>query len=80
MQKSLHTDGHRRLAALLRRIREEAGLRQLDVAQALDEPQSFVAKYETGERRLDLVELTQIAEALGTTIEAVVVRWRSPDA
>lgn len=49
----------------MKRMRIEAGLRQVDLAMRLDRPQSFVAKYESGERRLDFVEFIEIAEALG---------------
>lgn len=50
---------------LLRKIREESGLKQADVAALLGEPQSFVSKYEMGERRLDLELLERICSALG---------------
>ncbi len=49
---------------LLVRARHERGLTQADVASRLDRPQSFVSKYERGERRLDLVEFIHIARAL----------------
>ncbi len=45
----------------LRKAREEAGLTQLQVAEALGKPQSFVSKFETGERRVDFVELQFLA-------------------
>ena len=45
--------------------RHQAGIRQQAMAKKLGKPQSFVAKYEGGERRLDVVEFTAIAEALG---------------
>ena len=44
--------------------REDAGLTQVDVARKLGRPQSFVSKYERGERRLDLVEFLEVAGAL----------------
>lgn len=72
VEKAIHSEEHRRLCALLRSIREDAGLRQADVAERLDEPQSFVSKYETGERRLDLIELRQVCEALGVTLVDLV--------
>lgn len=37
-------------------------------------PQSFVSKYELGERRLDVIELHHVAEAIGTTLETVISR------
>ena len=49
----------------VKRRRIEANLKQQDVAARLDQPQSFVAKYESGERRLDVVEFIEVAEAIG---------------
>ena len=72
MSQTIYTPEHRWVVALLRTIRQEAGLRQVDVAQRLGRPQSFVSKYESGQRRLDLVELRAICGALGTTPEALV--------
>ena len=63
------------LQALLRTIRLEAGLRQSDLAACLGRPQSFVSKYESGERRLDLVELRQICQAVGISLEEFVRRF-----
>ncbi len=45
--------------------RRKAGLTQQDVAKRLQKPQSFVAKYEGGERRLDVVEFLAIVRAIG---------------
>lgn len=56
------------LKGLLRDIREGAGLRQVDVARAIDRPQSFISEYEVGQRRLDLVELREVCVACGTTL------------
>lgn len=53
------------LQQLLRQIRIEAGLRQVDLAERLKKPQSFVSKYESGERRLDIVEVRHICENIG---------------
>jgi transcriptional regulator with XRE-family HTH domain len=68
---------HRRkvLLALLRQIRLEAGLRQTDVAEKLGKPQSFVSYYETGERRLDLLELHTVCETLGVGLVDFVKRY-----
>jgi transcriptional regulator with XRE-family HTH domain len=46
------------------------------VAARLAVPQSFVSKYESGERRLDVVELRHVAEAIETTLDAIVSRLR----
>lgn len=64
-----------RLLALLKRARKEAGLRQVDVAERLDVPQSYVSKYESGERRLDLLELRAVCEALGISTLSFVKRF-----
>jgi transcriptional regulator with XRE-family HTH domain len=58
------------LLSLLRAIRVEAGLRQEDMAKALDVPQSYVSKYESGERRLDLLELRAVCTATGLSLQA----------
>jgi transcriptional regulator with XRE-family HTH domain len=65
MSKSIHSPQHIKLRELLVAARKKAGLTQQDVADRLGRPQSFVAKYEGGERRLDVVEFLQVAIALG---------------
>ena len=77
MQKSLSSSKQKSFLAVLREVREEAGLRQIDVAKRLDQPQSFVSKYESGERRLDLLELELVCEACGTDVETFVRRYRA---
>jgi transcriptional regulator with XRE-family HTH domain len=56
------------LLSLLRELRTEAGIRQVDMARALGKPQAFVSYYESGARRLDLLELRQICKILGVTL------------
>ena len=65
MGKSIHSPEHLVLRELLVDARKKAGLTQDEVAQRLGRPQSFVAKYEGGERRLDVIELIDVAQALG---------------
>jgi transcriptional regulator with XRE-family HTH domain len=62
--KSLRSPDHLHLIALLVAAREKAGLTQQQLADRLDRHQSFVAKYEGGERRVDVVEFLQITQAL----------------
>ena len=69
MEKSLYSERQRKLQELLRQIRVEAGLRQVDLAEKLGEPQSFVSKYENGERRLDIIEIRAICQVVGITLE-----------
>lgn len=45
--------------------RNNAKLTQIELAVRLERPQSFVAKYELGERRVDVIEFVAIAGALG---------------
>lgn len=60
------------LQKTLRETRVQAGLLQEEVARRLGQPQSFVSKYETGERRLDLAELRDICEVLGISLEDLI--------
>ena len=60
---------------MLRARRHYIGLRQLDLAERLDVSQTIVSKYEQGERRLDLIELRQVCEALGTNLVDFVTEF-----
>lgn len=62
------------LQALLRGVRSEAGLTQTDLARRLGQPQSFVSKYESGERRLDVLELRQVCQAIGISLPEFIRR------
>lgn len=73
--RTIYSDDQERLVSLLRSYRDRAGLSQVEVAQRLGRPQSFVSKYESGQRRLDLIELDAVCRALGVGIETVVRRW-----
>jgi len=57
-----------RFRALLRRIREEAGLSQAELAKRLRRPQTFVSKSELGERRVDALEAADFCAACNVTI------------
>jgi len=72
MLKLIHSIEQKRLCAFLIRKRKQAGLTQDQVARRLGVYQSFVSKYETGERCLDIIELIAIAEVLGIGASAVV--------
>lgn len=64
MSKSIHSSQYKQLCALLVARRKELGLSQYALAERLKRPQSFVAKVEGSERRLDVVEFLDIARAL----------------
>ena len=66
ISKSVHTPSQRAFCALMKETRRTAGLTQQELADRLDKPQSFVAKYEGGERRIDVVEFLGVAKALDT--------------
>jgi transcriptional regulator with XRE-family HTH domain len=59
---------------LVRQLRQQAGLSQKQLADLLEKPQSFVSKYESGERRLDILELRVICHHLGTDLHSFVAR------
>jgi transcriptional regulator with XRE-family HTH domain len=65
MQKSLRTPRQILLQSLLVEARKAKGLTQAELADALGKPQSFVAKYENGERRIDVIEFVDITAVLG---------------
>ena len=61
-----------KLLLLLRELREKRAIRQVDMAEQLDVPQSFVSKYESGTRNLDILELRQICQILGISLHDFV--------
>lgn len=67
MARSLRTPGHRALMQVLIETRKEAGITQQELADRLNRPQSYVAKVETGERRLDVIEFIEWAEGVGAS-------------
>ena len=66
MKKTIYSREGEILRELLRRTRIERGLTQTTLAAKLHKPQSFVAKIENGERRLDIIEFLEYASATGT--------------
>src|SRR5215207_5422047 len=75
MAKFIGTSEQQRLQELLRQIRVDAELKQTDLAERLGQSQSFVSKYESGERRVDLLELRQICEAVGISLAEFVRKF-----
>ncbi|MDX6080019.1 helix-turn-helix transcriptional regulator [Xanthomonas campestris pv. incanae] len=61
-------DRYALLALLLRDLRNQSDMTQTDLANALGKPQSYVSKYESGERRLDLIELSDLCSVLGISL------------
>ncbi|MCY3853186.1 MAG: helix-turn-helix transcriptional regulator [Gammaproteobacteria bacterium] len=67
--KSLHTSRYQKFLVRLRQARAEAGMTQVELAKAVRRSQTWVSKCELGERRVDAVELEDIAKALGKPME-----------
>ncbi len=74
MEKSLYSPDQKKLQTLLRQIRVDANLTQADLAQILSRPQSFISKYESGERLLDIIELKEVCFAVGVSLADFVKR------
>ena len=68
------SDAEKYLREILREARVKAGLRQSDLADLLGAPQSFVSKYESGERLLTFTEALFILERLGVSGSSVAKR------
>ncbi len=72
MPRSRRSPRQARLQELLTSGRVAAGMTQRDLAQKLKRPQSFVSKYESGERRLSVIELIEVGEAIGVDPRQIV--------
>lgn len=71
MVKSLHTPAYGVFRRIMATARERQALTQAGLALRLGKPQSFVSKYESGERRLDVMEFISVCDALG--VDAAVL-------
>lgn len=82
MRKSIWSPEQKVFAGVLRQAREAARLTQVELAERLGETQPFVSSYETGQRRLDFLELREICRVLGIPLSEFVrtfeERVRSP--
>jgi transcriptional regulator with XRE-family HTH domain len=58
-----------KLLLLLKEVRQKRDIRQVDLAAQLGVPQSFISKYESGDRQLDILELRRICELIGISLE-----------
>jgi len=62
MKKSIHTKEYAYFVEKLRKARQEAGLTQVQVAKKLKRPQSYISNVESGQQRVDVVELQKFAK------------------
>jgi transcriptional regulator with XRE-family HTH domain len=74
VRKNVYIDQRNRMINLLREMRAEAGLTQTELAARIEKDQTFVSKYESGERRLDVLEVREICQVIGTTLEEFIKR------
>ena len=74
MSRTLGSPRHQALVDLIISERKAAGLTQVQVAKKLRRYQSYVTLFETGQRRLDVVEFMDIAEAIGFDALAAIKR------
>ncbi len=72
MSRTLQSPRHEVLRAFLVEKRKKAGLTQTAVAKSLGRHQSFVATVESGQRRIDVIELLDFAEAIGFDPHAAI--------
>ena len=70
--RSLHSEAYQRFLLRLRRAREQAKLTQVEAARRLGRPQSYISKCESGERRVDIVELMEFAALYRKRLEFFV--------
>lgn len=65
LPSSIFIQRHQELIAFIASVRKAAEITQVELAERLGKPQSFVSKVERGERRLDVIEFCELAKALG---------------
>lgn len=78
MTKSVFTERYKTFISLLVSARQKQGLTQRELAIRLNKVHSFVAKYEQGERRLDVIEFLDIAEALELNPIEIIKKLKKP--
>ncbi len=69
---SVYSDEYQRVINALKKARKEKGITQAQLAEALGKPQSFIAKVESGERRLDVVEFVHLAKWVGADVQGII--------
>ena len=75
--RNLYDPRYRRLVALLRDARVDAGLTQAELAVRMGRRQTFISKVELAQRDLNLIELLEICGALGVPLADLVHRWEA---
>lgn len=70
--KTTHSPLYRKVIAVLVDTRKKQGFTQVELAARLGKPQSFVSKFENGERRIDVAEFIEICRAMNVDYVALV--------
>ena len=79
MAKHQKTQRYRRLLTILKELRIRGDLTQVELAKKLGKPQSYVSKYEAGERALDLLELENVCTATGSSLTSLIALFEGRD-
>ena len=69
MDKTIKTKEYAKFIEKLRKARIEAGLRQIEVAKKVKRPQSYISRVESGEYRLDILEVKKFAKIYKKSVE-----------
>ena len=72
MLRAFHSPRYQNMCRRLKEARRRSGLTQAEAARALGQPQNFVSECETGERRIDPIELADFMALYGTTFDVLV--------
>lgn len=74
MKKRVYIAQRHLMTDLLREVRLEAGVTQVELAARIEKDQAYVSRYESGQRRLDVLEVREICQAIGSTLEEFIRR------
>lgn len=75
MEKSVFTKNYQVVCRMLRSYRQDKGLTQFELATILKTPQSYISKCESGERRVDIVQLHAFCDALSVPLADFVAQY-----
>lgn len=72
MGRTIHTKEYAVFIERMKKARLESGLRQIDVAKKMKRPQSYISRVESGEYRLDILEVKRFAKIYGKSVDYFV--------